>query len=233
LFKLLTWQSAINGLPQPLDAVPFDELKLRRIAASPINAGHAYVATSVAWDADGQTIPTINNGVFRTVDGGASWQHASNGLPRIAPGGSHANVLVIALHPTDPQIAWIAVQSTDSTSSAIETVVYKTTDGSQSWFPSGTGLPADNYKAIVVEKDRPDYVYIAGDRGVYFSNDGGTGWQRLGDNERILSTQLAIGDQHVYASGLQGIQRIRKPGLMVERNPGFRALPVQTPGTTP
>lgn len=76
---------------------------------------------------------------------------------------------------------------------------------------SSVGLPTSEWWAIAVENQRPDYVYVGGDAGVFFSRDGGSSWQRLGNLPLASTYALSVNPTGVYAGGLFGIHRIAIP----------------------
>jgi photosystem II stability/assembly factor-like uncharacterized protein len=129
---------------------------------------------------------TLDNGVFRSTDGGATWTHRSAGLPLIggAAGASTADVLSLALDPTDPTGATLYASVNDLGNSALGTI-YKTTDAGSTWSFSGTGLVDRDVRDIAVDPATGN-VYAAivdplgnGDGGVFVSDDGGASWASI------------------------------------------------------
>ncbi len=124
-------------------------------------------------------------GVFKSTDGGKSWQHM--GL-----GESH-HIGRIVLHPTDPNTVWVAVLG-HLYSPNPERGVYKTSDGGKTWrrvlyINDNTGaidLLIDPYNAKVLyaatwERERRAWNFVEAGPGsaVYKSTDGGEKWSRL------------------------------------------------------
>jgi hypothetical protein len=72
------------------------------------------------------------DGIYKTTDGGQSWQHL--GLE------STHHIAEIALHPTDPDIAYAASPGHLWGYSG-ERGLFKTTDGGATWTKLGTGAP--------------------------------------------------------------------------------------------
>jgi photosystem II stability/assembly factor-like uncharacterized protein len=64
-------------------------------------------------------------GVYRSTDAGATWAHANQGLPS-------TKTWSIALHPTDPNVLWVAMGGGGG--------VYKSIDGGANWRPSYAGM---------------------------------------------------------------------------------------------
>lgn len=122
-------------------------------------------------------------GMYISSNNGKTWEYS--GLPE-----SH-HIGKVQLHPTNPDIAWVAVlghlYSTNN-----ERGVYKTTDGGKSWKQS---LFVDEYTGSVdldINPTNPDEIYAAmwfrtrrawyfqgsgGTSGIYKSNDGGETWK--------------------------------------------------------
>ncbi len=115
---------------------------------------------------------TFGGGVYKSVNGGESWQGASLGLV-------DGYIQSLAIDPQTPTTLYAGMYAYG---------VYKTTDGGQSWFPTGPGL---NHNAVVydlqVDPVHPNILY-AGTRsknpvfeppwggGVYKSVNGGATW---------------------------------------------------------
>ncbi|MDX2134953.1 MAG: glycosyl hydrolase [Saprospiraceae bacterium] len=124
-------------------------------------------------------------GIYRSADGGNTWEH--RGLPE-----SH-HIGRIALHPTNPNVLWVAVLG-HLYSPNPERGVYRSTDGGNTW--TRTLYVDDNSGAIdlVVDPGNADVLYAATwqrDRrawhfngagegsGIWKSIDGGQTWSRL------------------------------------------------------
>jgi photosystem II stability/assembly factor-like uncharacterized protein len=122
-------------------------------------------------------------GVWRSEDGGRTWEKSSAGLP-------HDNVERVIAHPKNPSVAWVSLDNyKPSQGNCLPGGVYKTTDGGKTWFAISEGLSqkrhADpnftaRYKAFAVSMSHPDVMYAADsawDTGViYGTKDGGRRW---------------------------------------------------------
>jgi len=124
-------------------------------------------------------------GVFKSTDNGKSWQYL--GLPE-----SH-HIGKIQLHPTDNNIAWVAVLGHLYTPNK-ERGLYKTTDGGKTWKQT---LSVDDNTGVVdidINPQNPNEVYAATwyktrsawnfeesgkTSAIYKSTDGGNSWQLL------------------------------------------------------
>jgi photosystem II stability/assembly factor-like uncharacterized protein len=128
---------------------------------------------------------STGRGVYRTRDGGETWEFA--GLYEAGQMGA------VRIHPTNPDIAWVAAYG-DIFKKSPERGVFKTMDGGKTW--RKTLFVADSVGAMDVELQpgNPDVVYawmnrierkpwsiISGSRvgGFYKSTDGGEKWARI------------------------------------------------------
>lgn len=124
-------------------------------------------------------------GVYKSTDKGKSWQHL--GLPE-----SH-HIGKIVLHPTDKNIAWVAVLG-HLYSANKDRGVYKTTDGGRSWkhtlyVNENSGAAdmdinpknPDELYAAIWHRERRSWNFVeAGTRsGIYKSTDGGNTWKLI------------------------------------------------------
>ena len=124
-------------------------------------------------------------GVYKSADNGKTWQFM--GLPE-----SH-HIGKIQLHPTDDNIAWVAVLG-HLYSPNKERGVYKTTDGGRSWkhtlaIDENTGVvdldinplnPSELYAAAWYRTRRAwNFEESGSTSGLYKSSDGGNTWTLL------------------------------------------------------
>jgi photosystem II stability/assembly factor-like uncharacterized protein len=117
-------------------------------------------------------VGTEDGGVFRSLDGGNTWSGNLAGA-RI-PGRS---ITRIESHPTDPDVVYLTVGG------FVARHVFRSGDGGKSWANLDEGkLPAVPYHAVVVPTASPKTVYVAGDAGVFVSDDEGATWKDLTGN---------------------------------------------------
>jgi photosystem II stability/assembly factor-like uncharacterized protein len=139
-------------------------------AIAPVpNSDVIYVATGLAFDA----------GVYRSPDGGVTWEHRSNGL-------TNPDVRCLSVFPGNPDIAYLGTaDATDDTGE--NGSVFKTTDGGRTWVDVGGTIPYVGAKQILVARvhpTNPDIVYVSVQGiggGMYRSTDGGATWNRTSD----------------------------------------------------
>ncbi len=162
------------------------------VAVAPSDPRVIWVGTGEATD---RNSAGFGDGVFRSTDGGATWDRAGLKASRAIAG--------IRVHPKDPNVAFVAV-SGDLWSKGTERGLYRTTDGGKSWTKvlsaaapddADTGCvdvvlsPSDPnvLTAALYARRRTPYSFtygpsLTGGRdagGIFRSTDGGTTWKKL------------------------------------------------------
>jgi len=160
------WTTTNGGIP--LDGNPAVAMAL-----SQQNSNVVYVATA----------PLISSPprVFRTRDGGGSWQFISAQLPNRVP-------TDLAVDPYDDRNVYITYSGFGASH------VFKSNNGGDSWRDIGIGLPDLPTNAAIVDPIYPNHVYVGMDLGVYASTDGGNTWQdfNAGVRDALLVFDLSI-----------------------------------------
>ncbi len=154
--------------------------------------GSLAIATSdpnVVWAGTGESFirsnVVVGNGVYRSTDGGDSWEHAG-----LAQSGRIGRIIV---HPADPDTAWVAALG-HLYGPQQERGVYKTSDGGQNWrrvlFVSDDAGAVD----LAIDPGNPRVLYAAmwqmqiwtwgrqsggPGGGIHRSDDGGETWVQL------------------------------------------------------
>lgn len=168
---------------------------------------------------------TIGSGVFRSIDGGATWNPAGKDLDGL-------NVSIVASDPkNDGTVFAVAGTLRDSGNRWI----YRSLDGGLSWkeltVPTMPGW--NSFYAVVPHPKSPGVVYVLGGDGVYrSSNNGDTfGSVSTGLPLRDLMRSLAVDpsdDQIVFALSYNKVFKSTDGGISwIERNSG---LPTVGPG---
>ena len=145
---------------------------LHTIVLDPKNANRMFVAISAA-------------GVFRTLDGGATWQPANRGLHSegIPDGDAEVGHCVhrITMHPSAPDVLYMQKHWD----------VMRSDDGADTWHEVSGNLPSDFGFPIDVHAHEPETVYVVpitsdsehyppeGKLRVYRSRTGGNEWEPL------------------------------------------------------
>ncbi len=103
-------------------------------------------------------------GVFRSTDGGVSFQASSEGL-------EDTNVTALVINPADPNEIWAGT---------MQEGVHRSTDGGRTWAPSHVGLGFRYVKSLAIDTGGRLYASTA-QWGVYESDDHGATWRPVPD----------------------------------------------------
>lgn len=122
------------------------------------------------------------SGLYRSADGGATWQLAVEGLP-------DEPVMALALS-ADSSVLYANL--------AVDTTLYASTDGARTWQPVGANaeLCCNVPRVLRVAPDDSRRVYLAqtgADPNLSISADGGATWHRVADpRDELQPLTLAI-----------------------------------------
>ncbi|MEM1330102.1 MAG: glycosyl hydrolase [Planctomycetota bacterium] len=148
------------------------------IVVDPRDSNTVYVAAEgPLWSPGGE------RGLFKTIDGGASWE-------KILGGGEYTGVNELHLDPRNPDVMYAVTQQRFRNVAALinggpESGIHKSTDGGTTWRELTNGLPEDDKGRIgfAVSPIDPDIVYATIELahrkgGFYRSADGGESWTK-------------------------------------------------------
>ena len=109
-------------------------------------------------------VGTIGSGLWRSPDGGDSWQRVRDGLT------GESRVYGLTVHPTEPRTVFAGA----------EDGIYKSRDGGQSFTRLDSPMNAIEVWKIAIDPTDPDIIF-AGTRpaALYRSTDGGRNWRKL------------------------------------------------------
>src|SRR5262249_42574245 len=126
------------------------------------------------------------NGVYKSVDGGASWRHM--GLS------DSQHVARVVIHPANADVVYIAAMG-HLWSANEERGVFKSTDGGATWKKVLYINDRTGVVDLVIDRSHPNTLYAAtyecirhpwrledggAASGIYKTTDGGANWKRLG-----------------------------------------------------
>jgi len=180
------WDVASQGLPA--EALE----NLSAFALDPRNGTSLYLGTSP---------PADGVGLFRSLDGGGSWQAAATGLP------GSAGVSCLAVDPGKGTV-YAGIVTGESSGSQVFGL-FRSSNGGASWQPVGNGLPAARINLLVFGGPAiPGALFIGTEgAGICRSDDDAMNWtpisQGLGPSADIRAIVLGpSGDLFVAAYGL-------------------------------
>lgn len=121
-----------------------------------------------------------HNGVFRSDDGGRSWVSIPNVEPSVFG-------FAVAVHPSDPDTAWLVPAVKDETRVPVDgkVVVSRTRDAGKTWHVSRRGLPQEHaydltYRhGLDVAPDGNGLAFGSTTGSLWVSDDGGDSWTTL------------------------------------------------------
>ena len=166
--------------PAPIESASYAG-RISAVACSPTDSGRYFVA-----GADG--------GVWRTTDGGTSWEPLTDHMPTTSVG-------ALALDPTDEDVLYAGTgEANYANHSRYGLGLYKSTDGGDSWVHLAEDVfGGRSFSRLLVDPANPQRVYAAvtraggfpelaaakghpgatGPLGVFRSDDGGVSWSHL------------------------------------------------------
>jgi photosystem II stability/assembly factor-like uncharacterized protein len=146
--------------------------------------------------------PNAERGVFRSRDGGAHWD-------RVLGRDDATGAIDLAFEPGNPQVVYAAMWQTRRTPWSIYppangpgSGLWKSTDGGDHWTQlRGNGFPAHVGRiGLTIPDASPQRVYtivdglVAGEGGLYRSDDAGAHWRRMSDDIRIWQRGWYFGE---------------------------------------
>jgi len=142
----LTWSRLSSGQFLPRDRVA-------SIVIDPEDPGLLYVGTE-------------NAGVYKSIDGGLSWQPSHSGMER-------ASVQTLVIDPDNPAILYAGT---------LMNGVYKTEDRAQTWRAVNRGieLPGWNWVSVVaMDRLNSQHLYFTHGFDIYETLDAGEAWREV------------------------------------------------------
>jgi photosystem II stability/assembly factor-like uncharacterized protein len=146
--------------------------------------------------------PNEERGVFRTVDGGKTWEKKLFISPK-------TGIADLAMDPSNPRILYASTWTVERKpwtiiSGSEECGLYKTTDGGDTWKKLVNGLPAGlvGKIGIAVSPANPNRLWAlveAEKGGLFRSDDGGSSWSSFETNMKRRLYQRTWYYMHIYA----------------------------------
>jgi photosystem II stability/assembly factor-like uncharacterized protein len=171
-----TWTSLMDNLPAS---------SIGDIGLAPSDPNVVYVGMG---EPNNRQSSTIGNGVYKSTDGGQKWEHV--GLEETQSIGR------IAVHPTNPNIAFVAAVG-HLFGSNDDRGLYRTTDGGKNWTKAKFINADTGFTDVAIDPVNPNNVYAASYQrrrtwwgfngggpgsGLWKSTDGGSTFTRIQGN---------------------------------------------------
>jgi hypothetical protein len=160
----------------------------------------------VAGSNDLQTLyaSVLHHGVYKSTDGGHTWNPANTGLP-------NDEAMALAADPTQPGVLWVALNHDATTAGGVYLPggIFKTTNGGQFWASDNTGIPL--VSGTTTGASAMYSIYRAGDGTLYTADEG-------------------YADQHRYASTDGGSHWVQAGGSFPKADPAA-ATPYEWAGS--
>jgi photosystem II stability/assembly factor-like uncharacterized protein len=226
------WRSTNRGLTW---TNVFDTMAVSTFGDVAISRSNPSIVYAGTGEQNNRQSTSYGNGVYRSDDGGSSWRHL--GLEQTRHIGK------IRIHPTDPDVAYVAALG-NLWASTEERGVYKTSDGGRTWdrvlfvdeHTGAVDLAMDlsnpnTLYAAMYQRQRRAWGFNGGGpgSGIYKTIDGGRTWNELeggipsGDKGRIGLAISETNPQVLNAliehadNEAQGTYRTENGGLTWER----------------
>ncbi len=174
-------------------------------------------------DANTYFIGVAQGGVWKTTNSGQTWIPLTDNLPI-------TRVSDITIDPVDPNTMYISLCDFEYIGVALNLNgrkrnthyglgVYKTTDGGNSWQPTGlsfqlTDGDASLIRKVIVHPVNNSQVVACGANGMYKSNDGGATWNHVLDSLFWDMLQDPVNPNILYAA----------TGWVLNSNDGYAAI---------
>ena len=166
---------------------------------------------------------TTGGGVWKTEDGGNSWNNITDGQISVGSIGS----IRVAL--SDPNVIYVGTGSADPRGNvSIGKGMYKSTDAGKTWNLIGLEK-GGQIGRIEIHPQNPDVVFAAvlgnpfaynSERGVFRSKDGGKNWERVlfvNDKTGAMDLVMDPNNPRILYAGMWQVQR--KPWTLIDGGP--------------
>src|SRR6267378_3988066 len=228
---------------QPTEVSPvgasdsLNNLKFRNLGPS-VAGGRVAAVVGVPGDRNLYYVGAAAGGVWKTLDGGDSWEAVFKEQPT-------ASIGAVALAPSNPNVVWVGTGEGNPRNDVVDGGgVFMSPDAGKTWQLMGL-RDVGQITRIVIDPTNPDVVLVAAlghvwgpnpERGVFRTADGGKTWQKvLFVNDTTGATDLIMvpGNPRLLFAAMwqfvrypwelvsggagSGIYRSKDGGLMWER----------------
>jgi photosystem II stability/assembly factor-like uncharacterized protein len=212
----------------------FGALKWRSIG--PLRGGRSITAAGSAKRPLEYYFGATGGGVWKTTDGGVTWQPVSDGFLKTSSPGA------LAVSESNPDVVFVGMGETELRGNIIQgDGIYKSVDAGKTWTKSGL----DGTQAIArirIHPADPNVVFVAAfgnpygpnpDRGIFRSRDGGGSWTRvLFRNEKVGASDLVFDPKNPDVLYAALWEAYRTPYSLVDGGTGSGLFKSSDGGTT-
>ncbi|HKJ02091.1 MAG TPA: hypothetical protein VJ997_06535, partial [Longimicrobiales bacterium] len=172
----------------------WDALRARSIGPAGMS-GRVAAVDVVLRDRNIVYVGGATGGLFKSSDGGLTWDPVFDGQPALGIG-------AISVFQANPDVVWVGTgEGNPRNSAGVGRGLFKSVDGGRTWAAMGLER-SERIARIVTHPTDPDVVYVGvmgpawsdgQERGVYRTTDGGRTWERvLWRNERTGVADLIM-----------------------------------------
>src|SRR3989454_7964260 len=199
-----------------------NNLRFRNLGPS-VGGGRVTAVVGIAGDPNVYYVGAAGGGVWKTTDGGDSWDAVFKDQPTSSIG-------AIALAPANPNLVWVGTGEANLRNDII--------DGRGVLFSPDAGKTRKSMglrdrgqiSRIVIDPSNPDVVFVAAighawapnaERGVFRTADGGKTWQKVlfaSDTTGVSDLVMVPGNPLVLFAGMW--EAVRHPWELVSGGPG-------------
>ncbi len=225
LFVGIAFAAFFLNIPAAAQVAPQFLSALRWRLIGPFRGGRVVAVTGVPGGGTTFYFGSVDGGVWKTTDAGATWQPIFDGQPV-------ASIGALEVAPSNPNVLYAGTGESDIRSSLSSgDGVYKSTDGGKTWRNIGL-RDSQQISRIVIDPRNPNIVYVGAlghaygpnsERGVFKSSDGGATWTHVldkGPNIGVSDLALAAANPNILFAGTWS----------AHRPPWSTYAPLQSPG---
>lgn len=201
----------------------YESMKYRNIG--PFRGGRSTTVTGIPDDIFTFYMGATGGGVWKTTDGGNTWNNISDGFFNTTGIGD------ITPAPSNPDIIYVGTG--ESPVRGVKTShgdgLYKSTDAGKTWKHMGL-QKTRHISDVYVHPNNPDKVYVAAqgnpwgpneERGIYLSEDGGVTWDKiLYVNENSGIVDMTVDPNNPDFMMVASWEFWRKPWIVHSGGPG-------------
>src|SRR5213592_2589879 len=199
-----------------------NNLKFRNLGPS-VAGGRVAAVVGVPGDRNVYYVGAAAGGVWKTIDGGDSWE-------AVFKDQATSSIGAVALAPSNPNVVWVGTGEGNPRNDVVDgRGVFMSPDAGKSWQFMGLG-DVGQITRIVIDPANPDVVFVGAlghvwapnaERGVFHTGDGGKTWQKvLFVNDTTGATDLIMvpGNPRMLFAGMW--QFVRYPWELVSGGAG-------------